>query len=71
MFDLKIRAFNVTIDQLVKVPSLLDYIQKWRLELWELTFYKEYFKVKGEIIRGKTWELQPRGKEALNHVFYM
>ncbi len=72
MFDFTIRDFNVTIDQSVKVPySFLDYIRKWRLELWELTFYKEYFKVKGEITRRKTWELQIRAKETLNHVFYM
>jgi hypothetical protein len=70
LFDLTIRDLNVTIDQLVKVPSLLNYIKKWRFELWELTFYREYSKVKGEITRGKTWQLQTRAKEALNHVFY-
>jgi len=70
LFDLTIRDFNVTIDQSVKAPSLLDYIKKWRLELWELTIYREYFKVKGGITRGKMWELQTRAKESLNHVLY-
>jgi hypothetical protein len=52
----------------VKVSFLLNYIQKWRLELWESTFYK--FKVKGGNTRGKTWELQTRAKEALKDVLY-
>ncbi len=68
LFD-STRDLNVTIDQLMKVSSLLDYIQKWKLELWELVFYKE-FKVKGGIIRKKMWELQIGAKETLNHVFY-
>jgi hypothetical protein len=33
LFDLIIRDLNVTIDQSMKVLSLLDYIQKWILEL--------------------------------------
>jgi hypothetical protein len=56
LFDSTTRDFNVTIDQSVKVPSLFDYIQKWRLELWGLVFYQE-FKVRGGITQGKTWEL--------------
>jgi hypothetical protein len=54
--NLIIRDLYVTIDQLVKVSSFINYIQKWILELWELVFYRE-FKVKGGITRGKTWEL--------------
>ncbi len=69
LFDSTTRDFNVTIDQLMKVPSFLDYIQKWKLELWESTFYRE-FKFKGGITRGKTWELQTKVKEALKRVLY-
>jgi hypothetical protein len=69
LFDLTIRDFNVTIDQLVKVPSLLEYIQKWKLELWESAFYRK-FKVKGGITRGKMWELQIGAKETLKRVLY-
>jgi hypothetical protein len=69
LFDSTIRDFNVTIDQLVKVLSLLDYIQKWRLELWESAFYQK-FKMKGGITQGKMWELQIGVKEALKCVFY-
>ncbi len=48
---------------------LLEYIQKWRFELWELAFYQE-FKVKGGITQGKMWELQIKAKEALKCVIY-
>jgi hypothetical protein len=69
LFYSTIRDFNVTIDQSAKVLSILDYIKKWRFELWELTFYRK-FKVKGGITRGKMWELQTGTEEALKHVFY-
>jgi hypothetical protein len=69
LFSLSIRDFHVTIEQSMKDSSLIDYIHKWRLELWESLFYKE-FKIKGGITRGKTWELQTGTKEALKCVFY-
>jgi len=53
----------------VKVLFLIDYIHKWRLELWESMLYRKS-KIMGEITRGKTWGLQTIVKEALKHVFY-
>jgi hypothetical protein len=38
LFDSTTTDFNVTIDQFMKVMFLLEYIQKWRLELWGLEF---------------------------------
>ncbi len=69
LFNSTAKDLNVTIDQLVKVFSLLDYIQNWRLELWDLVFYRE-FKMKGGITQGKTWEFQIGAKEALKCVLY-
>jgi len=69
LFDSTTRDCNVAIDQFMKVMFLLKYIQKWRLELWELVFYQE-FKVKGGIAQGKTWELQIRANEALKCMLY-
>jgi len=51
----------------MKVMFLLEYIQKWRFELWELAFYQK-FKVR--ITQGKMWELQIKAKEALKCVIY-
>ncbi len=70
LFNFTTRDLNVTIDQSIKVLSFLDYIWKWRLELWELVFYEE-FKVKGGITQRKMWELQTWAKDALKCVFYM
>ncbi len=69
LFDSTIRGLHVTIDQLVNISSFIDYIHKWRLQLWELAFYKK-FKIKGGITRGNTWELQIGTKKTLKHVFY-
>ncbi len=41
-----VNDLHVSIDRVVKVISLVAYIKKWRQELWETFFYKE-FKVKG------------------------
>jgi hypothetical protein len=68
LFDSTTRDLNVTIDQSMTVLFLLKYIQKWRLELWESTFYQK-FKVKGGITQGKMWELQTREKDALKCAF--
>jgi hypothetical protein len=57
LFDSTTKDLNVTINQSMKVPSFLDYIQKWRLELQELALYRE-FKVKDGITQQKMWELQ-------------
>lgn len=46
---------------------LLEYIQKWRFELWELAFYQKF---KVGITQGKMWELQIKAKEALKCVIY-
>jgi hypothetical protein len=69
LFDSTIKDFHITIEQSMKVSSLIDYIHKWRLELRESSFYRE-FKIKGGITRRKTWELQTNTKEALKHVIY-
>ncbi len=51
MFDFATKDLNVIVDQYVKkLLSLLKYTQKWKLELWESTFYRNV-KVKGGIMR--------------------
>jgi hypothetical protein len=39
LFDSITKDLNVTIDWSMKVPPFLEYIQKWRLKLWESMFY--------------------------------
>jgi hypothetical protein len=47
--------------------TLEEYIQHWKLEVWENCFVLE---IKDGIHRNKTWEQQSRGKEALKIIHY-
>jgi hypothetical protein len=60
---------GVSILGSVKVQSLEDFISHWKLELWESLFFRE-FKLKGGILKNKTWQQQNGGEEVLKCVIY-
>ncbi len=60
---------TLTVWDFSKLPSLLSYIKEWRQSLWETYLFRK-FKPKNGICKNKSWEQQPRRKEALKHVLY-
>jgi hypothetical protein len=64
LFDNIVTNLGVSIFNIVKVQSLENFISHWKLELWKSLFYRE-FKLKGGILKNKTWQQQIGGEEAL------
>jgi hypothetical protein len=64
LFDNIVTNLGVSIFNTVKVQSLENFISHWKLELWKSLFYRE-FKLKGGILKNKTWQQQIGGEEAL------
>jgi len=64
LFNSSANNLHVSIDPTMKVISLVAYTEKWKRKLWEIAFYRE-FKMKGGIMKGKTWDLQIGAKEAM------
>lgn len=66
--------YKCTIEDLVislkgglNVETILEFITRWRLELWETEFFFEFKQERG-VQWGKTWELQYGSKKAVMHV---
>jgi hypothetical protein len=55
--------------QFENLQPLLDYMQEWRLSIWETYFFRE-FRSKDAIRRSKMWEQQVGGIEAFKWVVY-
>jgi hypothetical protein len=64
LFNSTIMNLGVFILKSVKVLSLESFISHYKLALWEYLFYHE-FKLKGGILRNKTWQQQTSGEETL------
>jgi hypothetical protein len=64
LFNNTITDLGLSIFKNIKVQSLEEFISHWKLELWELLFYHE-FKLKGGILKSKTWQQQTSGEETL------
>ncbi len=69
LFNSTFTNLGVSILEIVKVENLEDFISHWKFELWEFLFYRE-FKLKGGILKNKTWQQQIGGEEALKWVIY-
>ncbi len=54
LFNSIITCLGVSILKSVEVQSLEGFISHWKLELWEFMFY--VFKLKGGILKIKTWQ---------------
>jgi hypothetical protein len=49
--------------------TLNEYTHNWRLELWQITFYKEV-KITRMMFHKKTWEHQNKAEEVVKQIFY-
>jgi hypothetical protein len=69
LYNNTITDLGVSILENAEVQSLEDFISHWKLELWEFLFFHE-FKLKGGILKNKTWQQHTSGEKTMKQVIY-
>ena len=73
LFDATIADMGVSIDYQPEgkdpLPTIVDYIENWRISAWEIAFNRE-FAVENGIHKNLEWKNQLNSKQALKRVIF-